>query len=140
MKFFSFERSALNDDWSAHLKGTWNWLNPPYSRGNLGPFTQKAREQAQRGVGCVMLVPATPGAGWFLKNLLRGCDATGSEYLRSQHDPALEGYELIFVGTGYKLLIRFLATRPSFLRNGKPTEHSSLRDSALVTWWPRCLW
>ena len=54
-------RSAVWDDWTGHYV----WANPPYS--DIGPWVRKAAEQAQNGIGCVMLVMADTSVGWYKK-------------------------------------------------------------------------
>jgi phage N-6-adenine-methyltransferase len=45
------------------------WINPPYSRGMIKAFIDKAYEQLISHKICsVILVPATPDAGWWPKN------------------------------------------------------------------------
>ncbi|MGL6296445.1 MAG: DNA N-6-adenine-methyltransferase, partial [Plesiomonas sp.] len=39
------------------------WCNPPYS--DISPWVQKAIEEAEKGVGTVMLLPVDMSVGWF---------------------------------------------------------------------------
>ena len=41
------------------------YVNPPYSRGNLGPFTARCRAEALAGAEVVALVPAATSELWF---------------------------------------------------------------------------
>lgn len=42
------------------------WINPPYSRGMVKLFMEKARQQADdENITTVLLVPATPEAAWW---------------------------------------------------------------------------
>ena len=67
--FFSQKDDALKQDWfNAMPKYTGNknvWINPPYGRGMIKAFMQKAIEQKNLGVTTVMLVPATLDAQWL---------------------------------------------------------------------------
>jgi len=41
------------------------WINPPYGKGFIKSFMQKAIEQKQKGLTTVLLVPATLDAQWL---------------------------------------------------------------------------
>lgn len=41
------------------------WCNPPYSRGMIADFCQKAQDEAQQGVTTVMLLPADISTKWY---------------------------------------------------------------------------
>lgn len=60
--YFTINDDALNQDWSEHKNV---WINPPYSRGNIKKFMNKASEEAKKGVTSVLLVPATLDAQWL---------------------------------------------------------------------------
>lgn len=52
-----------------HLEHQYAWINPPYSRGMIKAFMEKAYEQCHKyKINSVLLVPATPDAGWWPKN------------------------------------------------------------------------
>ena len=77
-KYLTKEDDALNADWYTEL--SWSslgddrkinytvWVNPPYGRGMIEKFMQKAIEQKHKGVTTVMLVPATLDAQWLPVN------------------------------------------------------------------------
>jgi phage N-6-adenine-methyltransferase len=48
--------------WSEE-SGGWAWCNPPYA--NIGPWVEKACNEAVRGAQIVMLVPASVGSNWW---------------------------------------------------------------------------
>lgn len=66
---------AIKADWSVYIDEynqefttTSNknvWVNPPYGRGMITKFMQKAVEERENGVTTVMLVPATLDAQWL---------------------------------------------------------------------------
>jgi phage N-6-adenine-methyltransferase len=59
------------DGWGGyrHLENCFAWINPPYSRGMIKAFVDKAYEQCvKHKINSVLLVPATPDAGWWPKN------------------------------------------------------------------------
>lgn len=45
------------------------WLNPPYSRGNIGKFMAWARDQAIDGWTVCCLVPFDPSVKWWRENI-----------------------------------------------------------------------
>ena len=119
----------------------WDWLNPPYSRGNLERFTLKARQEVEKGWAGVLLVPATPGAGWFQKNILRGHDVAGGGSTNPAEPRDLQGFELKLNGNGYRITVRLLSRRVGFWKDGKPMpkNSSAKTDSALIEYRPRRL-
>lgn len=72
--YLTIEDNALITDWNMELnafsvnKNKHVWVNPPYSRGMIEKFMQKAIEQKNKGVTTVMLVPATLDAQWLPVN------------------------------------------------------------------------
>jgi len=69
--YLTKEDNALEIDWiiairdhSAVSKAA-VWVNPPYCRGSIKKFMDKAIEQKEKGVTTVMLVPATLEAKWL---------------------------------------------------------------------------
>lgn len=48
------------------------WMNPPYSRGNIEKFMEKAYNESLKGAIVVGLVRLDPSAGWF-KRWVDGC-------------------------------------------------------------------
>jgi len=70
--YLTKEDNALNIDWSncmdeyKHINNNKNvFLNPPYGRGFIRKFMNKAIEEKTKGVTTVMLVPATLDAQWL---------------------------------------------------------------------------
>jgi phage N-6-adenine-methyltransferase len=73
--YYTKDNDALKSDWladinklNAHLYNKTNknvWVNPPYGRGLISKFMQKAIEEKAKGVTTVMLVPATLEANWL---------------------------------------------------------------------------
>lgn len=61
--FFSPENDGLSQSWGP--PGTRVWVNPPYGRGTVGKWVQKAFEESRKGVRVVMLLPARTDQGWF---------------------------------------------------------------------------
>jgi DNA (cytosine-5)-methyltransferase 1 len=67
--------SGLEQNWSNIIKHEFGndarltvWVNPPYGRGLIQQFMEKAVEQKDLGVTTVMLVPATLDAQWLPLN------------------------------------------------------------------------
>ncbi|MBO9492131.1 phage N-6-adenine-methyltransferase [Endozoicomonas sp. G2_1] len=69
--FLTKEMDALNVNWRTYVGNTDSnnqavWLNPPYGKGEIAPFVDKAlRESVFNNFTVVMLVPATPDARWW---------------------------------------------------------------------------
>jgi len=61
--YMTKDHDSLIMDWSFNSKSV--WINPPYGRGMISAFMQKAIEQKGKGVTSVFLVPATMEAGWL---------------------------------------------------------------------------
>jgi len=61
--YMTKDHDSLIMDWSFNSKSV--WINPPYGRGMISAFMQKAIEQKNKGVTSVFLVPATMEAGWL---------------------------------------------------------------------------
>jgi phage N-6-adenine-methyltransferase len=61
--YMTKDHDSLIMDWSFNSKSV--WVNPPYGRGCIKKFMDKAIEQKARGVTTVMLVPATLDAQWL---------------------------------------------------------------------------
>lgn len=69
--YFTKDNSALDEDWAFSMRYKPNlhvWVNPPYGRGLIQKFMEKAIEQKALGVTTVMLVPATLDAQWLPLN------------------------------------------------------------------------
>jgi phage N-6-adenine-methyltransferase len=75
--FLTKEDDALKTDWLGTMKKFWSaqenpkntvWINPPYGRGYIKQFMNKAIEEKQKGVTSVLLVPATLDAQWLPLN------------------------------------------------------------------------
>lgn len=61
---------AIRVDWSLEMKMCDSpnlnvWINPPYGKGYIKRFMNKAIEQKEKGVTTVLLVPATLDAQWL---------------------------------------------------------------------------
>ncbi len=68
--FLTKEDDALTVDWLKYMDsiGAKNqnvWINPPYGKGYIKKFMQKAIEEKAKGVTTVLLVPATFDAQWL---------------------------------------------------------------------------
>lgn len=65
--YLTEEMDALSVDWAAisWMVGGALWLNPPYSRGLIGAFMEKAAEAGEGGAELVALVRFDPSAKWF---------------------------------------------------------------------------
>jgi site-specific DNA-methyltransferase (adenine-specific) len=62
LAYFNEEDNSLDQDWSGY---TSIWLNPPYSRGNIEKFMEKAYRESQKGCTVVCLVRFDPSTQWF---------------------------------------------------------------------------
>lgn len=52
--------------WAMHCpEGSLVWVNPPYSRGNLAPWTARCRSEAESGAEVIALVPADTSTDWW---------------------------------------------------------------------------
>lgn len=58
---------ALQADWydDTVMGFTSFWMNPPYSRGNIEKFMEKAYKESLKGATVVCLVRFDPSAKWF---------------------------------------------------------------------------
>ena len=68
--YLTIDDDAISQNWAAilsdfRLKNKNVWINPPYGRGMIKKFMQKAIEQKVKGVTSVLLVPATLDAQWL---------------------------------------------------------------------------
>lgn len=68
--FLTKQNDSLTSDWKKtmqlHQMPNLNvWVNPPYGRGMIDKFMQKAIEEKQKGVTTVLLVPSTLDAQWL---------------------------------------------------------------------------
>lgn len=146
-RFYSLEDSALEHEWwpswmndaSMGAEG-WDWCNPPYSKPNLDLFTTKARLEMKYGWAGVFLVPATPGAGWFQRNVFGGASVVSSGGTNPA-EPELRGYwfKLEPIGGG-TITVTFLARRLAFFNPFRPeVKDSAKADSCLIEWRPRRL-
>lgn len=68
--FLTKEDDALTVDWLKHMDslGAKNqnvWVNPPYGKGFIKRFMEKAIKEKAKGVTTVLLVPATLDAQWL---------------------------------------------------------------------------
>lgn len=62
--FIDEQMNALANDWAIR-DNTLAWCNPPYSRGNVDKFVDKAIEQMDKGVITVMLLNTDNSTKWF---------------------------------------------------------------------------
>jgi len=60
---FEHGEDSLQLDWDKYASSI--WLNPPYSRGKIEPFMEKALITAEGGVSVVCLVRFDPSTKWF---------------------------------------------------------------------------
>jgi phage N-6-adenine-methyltransferase len=58
---YTIENSALDKTWDARSL----WLNPPYSRGSMHPFTEMFLSQRGNFIQGLMLVNVDTSTGWF---------------------------------------------------------------------------
>lgn len=91
---------GLLEAWSGHV-----WCNPPYSRGNIEKWVDRALEQKAPET-ITLLLPANTSADWF-KQCLRYKYAS----------------------------ILFINKRVRFLMNGKPTKFPASFSSVVITLW-----
>lgn len=68
--FLTKEDDSLKVDWYQKMKSCNQpnlnvWINPPYGKGFIKRFMNKAIEQKEKGVTTVLLVPATLDAQWL---------------------------------------------------------------------------
>jgi len=68
--YLTKDDDALSTDWEQAIfnvtsKNLNVWVNPPYGKGFIKKFMNKAIEQKAKGVTTVMLVPATLDAQWL---------------------------------------------------------------------------
>ena len=72
--YLTKEDDSLNVDWwqnifdyeqASYLNRFTVWINPPYGKGYIKLFMNKAIEQKAKGVTSVLLVPATLDAQWL---------------------------------------------------------------------------
>ena len=83
------------------------WMNPPYSRGNIDQFCQKAYEESQKGCTVVGLLPLR-SASWF-------------------HKCVMKAHEIRFLTRRVKFIDP---------ETGKPSKGSPNFDSIIVVWKP----
>lgn len=130
--FYSLDRKCPNliENFSG-----WAWCNPPYSKPNLPFFTQAVKASVQRGsLKCVMLLPATPDAGWFF-DLIHGCQVLDNGI---EGHGALEGMVHRYSGIRFFMNIKVLRRRIQFLDQAsdgtwKVSEFSAATGSCLLT-------
>jgi len=83
------------------------WMNPPYSRGNIDKFCEKAYEESQKGCTVVGLLPLR-SASWF-------------------HKCVMKAHEIRFLTRRVKFIDP---------ETGKPSKGSPNFDSIIVVWKP----
>jgi len=79
-EFLNEKDNALIVDWKQHILTMWSgikdivpltvFVNPPYGKGYIKKFMQKAIIEKAKGVTTVMLVPATLDAQWLPLNAI----------------------------------------------------------------------
>lgn len=81
---YTEEDNALEQDWYKDSDNgrRWIWLNPPYSRGNIGKFMKKVAEEQAKGARIVTLTRLDPSTKWW-KKYIDGC-ASEVRMLRSR--------------------------------------------------------
>lgn len=62
-RFLTVEDDALSKDWAQRASRV--FVNPPYGRGTVGRWVQKARAESVHGCRVVMLLPARTDSAWF---------------------------------------------------------------------------
>ena len=103
---FSEDDNSLYLNWAEEQLGS-IWMNPPYSRGNIDQFCQKAYEESQKGCTVVGLLPLR-SASWF-------------------HKYVMKAHEIRFLTRRIKFI------DPD---TGKPSIGSPNFDSIIVVWKP----
>ena len=101
---------SLKQDWyydSKIILSPKHWMNPPYSRGNIDKFCQKAYEESQNGCVVVGLLPLR-SAPWF-------------------HKYVMKAHEIRFMTRRVKFIDP---------ETGKPSKGSPNFDSIIVVWKP----
>jgi phage N-6-adenine-methyltransferase len=68
--YLTKEDDALSKDWHQEIinvtsKNLNVWVNPPYGKGYIKKFMEKAIEEKSKGVTTVLLVPSTLDAQWL---------------------------------------------------------------------------
>jgi phage N-6-adenine-methyltransferase len=64
--FIDKELDAMKINWCEFARGGNIWLNPPYSKGNVERFMQKAYMESEKGLGVVVcLVPVDFSTNWW---------------------------------------------------------------------------
>lgn len=66
--YLTMRDDAMSVDWLDWMENMPNlnvWCNPPYGRGMIKRFMDKAVEEKRKGVTTVLLVPATLDAKWL---------------------------------------------------------------------------
>jgi phage N-6-adenine-methyltransferase len=64
--YFDKHLDALQQNWCKYARGGNIWLNPPYSKGNVERFMQKAYEESEKGFGAVVcIVPVDFSTNWW---------------------------------------------------------------------------
>lgn len=61
--FFTAETNGLDQDWWALSQGETIYVNPPFS--DLRGWTNKCRQEADKGCSIVMLLPGDTSTNWF---------------------------------------------------------------------------
>ena len=79
---------ALKVDWyqEGSTEDTF-WMNPPYSRGNIDLFMEKAYKESRKGAVVVCLVRDDPSTNWYQKWV----DGKAVEVRRLQHRVKFKG-------------------------------------------------
>lgn len=68
-KFITPEMDGLKKDW-----GKCNWMNPPYSSGNISKWLEKATCEQSKGNTTVALIPGDTSTKWYREYINRNPD------------------------------------------------------------------
>lgn len=108
-RYITEEQNTFHVAWASLIQEMlgYAWMNPPYSRPM--PFVQvAAQENADNGIGCVMLLPADTSVSWF------------REAIKTAHEVRfITGGRLSFLNAG----------------TGKPVNGNN-KGSMLIIWHP----
>jgi site-specific DNA-methyltransferase (adenine-specific) len=74
--YFTKEMDALSLNWNEYNKGGDMWLNPPFSRGNIERFMQKAYTEGQKNkdYSVVCIVPVDFSTQWWHKYVMQAAE------------------------------------------------------------------
>ena len=126
-KFFSEEDDGLEQSW----KGETVWCNPPYSKGHLKAWTEKAlREAIYNKVASCLLIPHDTSTQWWRDNVI----GSGSGAAVPSPFGLDRGAYAYATSWGHVVVIP-LTTRVRFLKDGKK-QGTPTFASVYVIYWP----